>query len=89
MTKGSKGQTAKLKWRDLCINVAKPEFSVYAYCDDAFKGIINSSKCKLDSCRLCCVTTDEVRSTDLGLNTLNKCFEACAETFIPKPKAIE
>ncbi len=56
MTKGSKGQTAKLKWRDLCINVAKPEFSVYAYCDDAFKGIINISKCKLDSCRLSIVS---------------------------------
>ena len=89
MSKGSKGATANLKWKDLCINVAKPEYSIYAYCDDTFSGVINVSKCKLDTCRLCCVTTDEVRSTDIALDSLNKCFEACAYTFIPQPKPIE
>ena len=89
MSKGSKGSSADLKWKSLCINVARPEYSIYAYCENTFKGIVKVSSCKLDSCRLCCVTTDEVRNTDIALNSLNKCFEACASTFIPIPKPIE
>lgn len=85
----TKGPSADHKWKTLCINVAKPAFSIYAYCDDTFEGIVNISRCKLDTCRLCCVSTDEVRNTDLAINSLDKCFEACSTTFIPAPKDIE
>ena len=84
-TKSSKGEGAKNTWENFWINVAHPETSVYKYCEDTFRGIVNISDCKVDSCRLCCVTTDEVKNTNLGISTLNQCFQKCAETFVPIP----
>jgi len=74
-------------WKDLCINIARPNFSIYAYCDDHFSGEVAKSTCKLDTCRLCCVTTDEVRHKNLKIRNLFKCFQECGKKYTYRQKS--
>ena len=72
-------------WMNLCINVPKPQASIYAYCDDHFEGYSNQINCKLDTCRVCCVTADQVFKTKNDMKRLESCFQKCGKTFIENP----
>jgi len=72
-------------WKANCISVAKPNFSIYAYCDDHFQGYTKATVCKLDTCRVCCVVTDQMTKKKDSVENLERCFQACAETFIMNP----
>jgi len=87
LSKTAKNKKAKLDWKKLCINVSKPNFSVYAYCDDNFRGEFAQSVCKLDTCRLCCATTDVAKHTNITTRNLYKCFSLCAKKFVYNPKS--
>ena len=72
-------------WMDICINIPKPEYSIYAYCDDNFEGYMKTTTCKLDTCRVCCVTSDQMTYKKDSIPNLENCFQKCAETFIMDP----
>jgi hypothetical protein len=73
------------EWKDICINVSKPQFSIYAYCEDKFRGHNSIMNCKLDTCRVCCVTHDQVTTREYSIENLEKCFKKCAKTFVVNP----
>ena len=70
---------------DLCINVPKPNYSIYAYCDDTFSEFKKKILCKLDTCRVCCVTSDQIWNVTGQLDELNICFHQCSITFDENP----
>jgi len=78
-------QLSEINWKNLCISVTHPNNSIYAYCENNFKEMTKISECKVDTCRLCCVSTDEIKFTNVAPSSLNECFQKCAETFIPVP----
>ena len=75
------GTEAKNRYFDLCIRVENPKTSIYSYCDSNFTKNEDKITCKIDTCRLCCVTTDQMEKMNLGLGLLNNCFERCAKTW--------
>jgi len=81
---GKKSASSSLNWMQICINVEKPEYSFYGYCDDNFIEMDENIKCKLDSCRVCCVTSDQFMKSDENTKNLENCFQKCVETFFPK-----
>ena len=68
-------------YEKLCIKVENPKTSIYSYCDENFSKNEDKQICKLDSCRLCCVTSDKIQNINLGIGILNKCFKKCAKTW--------
>ena len=75
------GVEAANTYFDLCINVQNPKTSIYSYCDDNFVKKREKNICKVDTCRLCCVTSDQMNNMNMGLGLLNQCFEKCAKTW--------
>lgn len=84
-TKLAKKDKKKTDFKNICINVEKPQYSIYSYCDDHFREFQKTTLCKLDTCRVCCVTTDQVTKQPYSLDSLQKCFKLCAETFVVNP----
>lgn len=76
---------ASVGWIDLCINVPKPENSVYSYCDDRFDQFTEKTTCKLDLCRICCVSSDTIHNTKSTDKNLDECFKKCGKTFVLNP----
>lgn len=66
---------------DLCIKVENPKTSIYSYCDANFIKPEEKIICKVDTCRLCCVTSDQMKKMNIGIGLLNKCFQQCALTW--------
>lgn len=75
------GVEASNTYFDLCIKVENPKTSIYSYCDDNFVKSNEKTICKVDTCRLCCVTSDQMNNMNIGIVLLNKCFEKCAQTW--------
>jgi len=71
--KDAKNKKPVKSWKG-CIDVDHPNYSIYGYCDDNFKNTMDASKCKIDSCRLCCVTLDEMKHTNMSMKSLKKMF---------------
>jgi len=83
----AKSKKGEVLWMNACINVSHPNYSIYAYCEDSFRGRYAQSICKADLCRLCCATTDEIRHTNITTNSLQQCFKQCSKTFTPSEKS--
>ena len=75
-------------WMNTCINVAKPQFSIYSYCDNQFEGYMNITTCKLDTCRVCCVTADQITRKKDSMENLQMCFQSCATRFLLSPSKL-
>jgi hypothetical protein len=75
------GREAQNNYFDLCIRVENPKTSIYSYCDENFISKEEKTRCKVDTCRVCCVTSDRMKKMNLGMGMLNKCFEKCAQTW--------
>ena len=71
---------------NICISTPKPENSIYAYCDNNFKGFMETVLCKLDTCRVCCVTSDQMTRKKDSNQNLESCFQKCAEKFVVDPE---
>jgi len=76
----------KYNFINLCINVDREKTSIYSYCDDNFSGGEEMKKCKVDTCRLCCATSDQIKKFNLNGKLLSKCYEKCAVTWEKKVK---
>jgi len=72
---------AESNYYDLCINVGNPSSSVYTYCDESFEVERERATCKIDACRLCCVTSDQIGKINVGIGVLDQCFSKCGQTF--------
>jgi len=81
LAKNAKNKKIKKSWENVCLNVDIPNYSIYEYCDAHFKNLSESQRCKVDTCRLCCISVDEIKHTNLSNKGLNSCFKNCSKKF--------
>jgi len=67
-------------WKQ-CISIARPKKSIYEYCENTFSDMRQRDNCKLDSCNLCCVMSQEFDEIDVKNEIVSKCQMACLDTF--------
>ena len=67
-------------WKE-CVAAPRPKKSMYEYCENSFVIKKERANCKLDSCKLCCVLSQEFDKIDVKDEIVSKCQMACLETF--------
>ena len=79
----SKPAESKNLWITECINPVNTERNIYTYCDNTFENaFLLKHNCNVDACRLCCATHDQsFKNTSSSVNTVDDCFNACANKF--------
>ena len=82
-TKQSTRVNGKSKnWLDFCINVKSDTPSIYDYCSEKFPTMkYELGKCKLDACKMCCVSFDAWQPGTKGFSNTNSCFISCEIKF--------
>ncbi len=64
----------------LCIEPQNPEHTLYNHCDINFKNPIRRQNCKIDSCRICCVSIDPIYHADQSEENLKNCWKNCSKS---------
>ncbi len=76
------GNTKNKSWKS-CIEPQTQDDTIYPYCEKLFeKDYFQKSRCKIDMCKLCCISFDSVGKTNLAKSALNKCYKGCIESKI-------
>lgn len=71
------GNTKNKSWKS-CIEPQNQDNSVYPYCDKIFaKDFFQKSRCKVDMCKLCCISFDPLGKTNMANSSLNNCYKKC------------
>ena len=67
-------------WKQ-CISTPRPKLSIYHYCENTFDLSSQRENCKLDSCLLCCIMSQEFDHIEVNDDVINQCNIACIENF--------
>ena len=65
----------------LCIQPQNPENSLYSHCENSFKNVIKRQNCKIDACRICCVSIDPIYHADQPEDNLQNCWRKCSKSI--------
>ena len=69
-------------YENLCIEPKNPDVSLYSHCDDNFEGLIQKQNCKIDACRICCISIDPIYHANQSEESLNDCWKKCSTSKI-------
>jgi hypothetical protein len=62
----------------LCIEPVNPEKSLYSHCDSHFGNFVQKQNCKVDACRICCISIDPIFHASQSDENLKNCWKKCS-----------